>query len=193
MKKLILLIFVILTSSCSLVPTQRPVTIKELLPVGSILNLTQTLVIPKDRSFIYIANGKVAPLKNYNTVDIYEPYCTFHLRSETKRAQQIEPDQFEVTKITEWEGYHGFNGYMRFASKNIRTGGLIKTSFVNDNNGGPSIVMYATILRLQSNKQPDVKELVCGRWEQQSLAEPLTLEEMKTALGDLIIISNKLI
>lgn len=178
-----------------MLPTSVPVTIKERLPVGSILNLTltQPLDIPINRSFIYIANGKVALLKNFNTVDVYEPYCMFRLHKEVTQAHLVLPDQFEVTKIIEWEGYYSINDYRKFAHKIIRSGGLIKAGFVNDNESGSNIIRYATILSLYSNKQPDVKELVCGHWDEQSLVEPLTLEEMKTALGSLITIGSKII
>jgi len=41
---------------------------------------------------------------------------------------------------------------------------------------------------LHSDRQPAVKELVCGHWDEQGIVEPLTLTEMKTALGDLMTI-----
>jgi len=183
MNKIVALLLVLLTSFSNLSLAYEPVTIKNLLPVGSTLHLTQALEIPKDRLYIYISHGKVAPIKNYNTVDIYQPYCMFYLYEETSQARQILPDQFKITKVVEWEGY-----YSRLNSPYLRVSGLNKMRMVIDDDEGSSTIMHATILSLRSDKQPEVKQLVCGHWDDQTLVEPLTLEEMKSALGDLILI-----
>ena len=188
MNKILTLLVVLLTSSCSVSLDYKRTTIKELLPIGTTLRLTHMLDIPADRSFIYIAHGKVAPLKNYNTVNIYQPYCTFHLHDESLQARQIIPDQFEVTKIVEWERDFGRLDNKKNAYATNRAGRFIKTTIAGD--GGPSIVMYATILSLRSTKQPEVKEIVCGHWNDPAEVEPITLQEMKSALGELITIDN---
>lgn len=190
MKKMIISVMILLTTSCSSSLIQHPVTIKELLPVGSTLRLTQALTIPKDRSSIYIAFGKVAPLKNFNTVDIYEPYCMLRLHDEVPDARQVLADQFKITKIVEWEGYYSRLDYRNVTSRHNRESGFRKVATMNASDGGPSIMMHATVIGLHSNKQPEVKEIVCGHWDEQSLVEPLTLEQMKTALGDLFIIEK---
>lgn len=191
MKKVILLILVLFTASCNLSRYHTPVTIKELLPVGSTLQLTQTLEIPEDRLFIYIANGKVMPLKNYNTVDIYQPYCMFRLYKAAAQPRQVMPDQFEITKIVEWEAYYGDLNTQKFTNAVSNKGEFIKVSAVNYDDGGSRTVMYATIMSVRSEKQPEVKELVCGHWDDQAIVEPLTLQELKTALGNLIRIAIK--
>lgn len=188
MKKTIVLLSFLLTISCSLSVNMPLLSVKDRLPVGSTLQLTQTIIIPADRSFMYIANGEVKKLKNYNTVDIYQPYCTIHLHKESSQTHEIEPDYFEVTKIVEWERDFGsiFNNKNKIVKRG--NGSFIKTGFSDD--AGPSIVMYAAILSLRSTKQPEVKELVCGRWDDQWKDEPLTLKEMKSALGGLMIITK---
>ena len=187
MKKIIILLSYLLISACN-VPVNTPlISVKNTLPVGSILKLTQTIVIPANRSYMYIANGEVKKLKNYNTVDIYQPYCTIHLHKEHSQARKISPDYFKVTKIEEWERDFGsiLNNNNRFV-KHFRSR-FIKTNMSDDQ--GPSIVMHATILTLHSSTQPNVKELVCGHWNDPHEIEPLTLKEMKSALGKLIIIN----
>ena len=185
MNKILVLFVALLISSCSLSQDYKRVSVKELLPVGSTLRLTQTIEMPADRSFIYIAHGKVAPLNNYKTVDIYSPYCTLHVYKESSHARQIMPDQFEITKIDEWETSFGRLDFKNNTYANNHSGNFVKVTN-NGNDGGPSILFYATILSLRSAKQPDVKELVCGHWNDPSEIEPLTLEEMKSALGDLL-------
>ena len=188
MKKVVVLLFFLLISACSMPVTIPLVSIKDTLPVGSILQLTQTIVIPADRLYMYIADGELKKLKNYNTVNIYLPYCTIHLHNESSQAHQILPDDFEVTKIVEWERNFGsiFNNKNGVIKR--RNGRFIKTSKKNDQ--APSILMHATILSLRSTKQPEVKELVCGHWDEPSEIEPLTLKEMKSALGGLMIITK---
>ena len=188
MKKIIALLSFLLTTSCSLPVNTSLLSIKDRLPVGSTLQLTQTIIIPADRSFMYIANGEVKKLKNYNTVDIYQPYCTIHLHKGSSQARKIEPDDFEVTKIVEWARDFGrlFNN-----NKVVKRDhdGFIKTTM--NENTAPSVVMYATILSLRSSKQPEVEELVCGYWDEIWKDEFLTLKEMKSALGGLIAIKPK--
>lgn len=190
MKKIIISVMILLTTSCSSLLTQQPVTVKELLPVGSALRLTQALTIPKDHSSIYIAFGKVAPRKNFNTVDIYEPYCMLRLHNEAPDAHQVLADQFKITKIVEWEGYYSRLNYRNVASRNNQAGGFLKVGAMNHSSSWAGIIMHATVIGLRSEKQPSVKEIVCGHWDEQSLVEPLTLEQMKTALGDLFIIEK---
>ena len=186
MKNIIVLLSILLTTSCSLSANIPLLSSNDKVSVGDTLQLTQTIIIPADRSFMYIANGKVKKLKNYNTVDIYQPYCTIHLRNESSQTREIEPDYFEITKIVEDERDYGelFNNKYKFVKRG--NGVFIKTSMRND--GGPSIVMYATILSLRSTNQAEVKELVCGHWNDAWELEPLTLKEIKSALGGLMII-----
>lgn len=191
MKKIILLIFIISTTSCSILQIKNPQNVKELLPIGSILHLTKKIIIPKDRFFIYIANGNVIPLKKYNTVNIYEPHCMLYLNKEASFQRKVLVDDFKVTKIIELERSFSKLDVMNMAKIDQEKSSFVKTGFPGDD-GGPSIVMYATILSLHSDKQPDVEQLVCGHWNDPFQIEPLTLEEMKSALGDLILIGKSI-
>ena len=186
MKKIIVLLSCLFACACNIPASISLISVKDTIPTGSILQITQTIVIPANRSYMYIANGEVKKLKNYNTVDIYQPYCTIHLHKEHSQARKISPDYFKVTKIEELERDFGsiFNNNNRFV-KHVRSR-FIKTNMSDDQ--GPSIVMHATILTLHSSKQPNVKELVCGHWNDPHEIEPLTLKEMESALGNLIIV-----
>ena len=190
MKKLaILFSFLFLTSCAGVSLKYKPVSIKELVPVGSTVRLTEAIEVPANRAYVYIANGKVMPYKNYNTVDVRKPYCRFGFAKPDPSARQIQPDTFRITKIVEWEDYHGKLGNPQWArldlaDVNIRGG--FQFGVLDFNDGGPSIIMYATIMTLHSDRQPGVTELVCGHWDEQGIVEPLKLSEMKTALGSLI-------
>ena len=182
MKNFILLISISLIVSCNIQPAKEIISIKDRLQVGSSLHLTQELLIPKGRMFIYIANGKVIPIKGYNTFDFYKPYCMFYLQRESSQDITIFPDTFEVTDVLEWEGYYSQSSSVFKNTKNnvSSSGRLIK---VDDGRGE---IMYATILSLFSEKQAEVKKLVCGHWDDHYRIEPLSFEQLKTLLGKII-------
>lgn len=193
MKKLTLFLLIFSLPACSLLTPKNPTTIKQLLPVGSTLRLTQALVIPPDHSYVYIAYGEVVPLRPINSVDIYYPYCMFRLDKVSSQARKVEPDTFTVTKIVEFEDYYGQRDGIQYTGDHrvsYRGDVRISGSVGIDDGAGPSLIMYATIMSLHSERQPEVKELVCGHWDDQGTVEPLTLEEMKQALGDVIVIEK---
>jgi len=191
MKRLAIIFSFLFLASCGASFKYKPVSIKELVPVGSTLRLMQAIEIPANRAYVYIANGKVMPFKNYNTVDVRKPYCRIGFAKRDTKARQVQPDSFRITKIVEWEDYHGKLGnpqWARLDLADVNIHGGFRFGVLDFNDGGPSIIMYATIMTLHSDRQPAVKELVCGHWDEQGIVEPLTLTEMKTALGDLMTI-----
>ena len=195
MKRVIFILIALLTTSCSMWPTLVvPITIKERVAVGSIIKLNQEIEIPQGRSFIYIQNGNIAPIQNYNAVDIYTPYCMLYINHEARKPHIIKPDRFEITKVIEWEGYQSKRSLYEYAKVNSQPGGLIKTSLASRSlniGGGLDSTMYATILSLRSAKQPKVKQMVCGRWDDPTVVTHLTFGELKSALGDLMTIEAK--
>ena len=193
MKRVAVLLSVLFLSSCNLSRYYVPTTVKELLPVGSHLRLTQAIEIPADRSTVYIAGGRVMPFKNYNTVDVYKPYCEFGPDGESSQPRRVLPDRFEITRIVEWEKYLGSLETVRVASAaedKKRRPDVFGVGTLFEDDGGPSIVMYATILSLRSDNQPEIKKMVCGHWEELGKVEPLTLEQLKSALGGLIVVEE---
>ena len=188
------LILSVLVSSCNL-PPYNPNSVRHLVPVGSSLRLAQPIEIPAGKSYVYIAGGKIMPFQNYNTVDIYKPYCEFTLSEVADKPRLIQPDRFVITKIVEWENYYGMRSGTLYAraggsSVDIRTGAQIRMSIGTWDDGGPSTIMYATILSLHSGNQPQVKELVCGHWEEAGKVEAITLDQLKSALGQLIVLEK---
>jgi hypothetical protein len=191
MKRIALVLSILLLPACGMSLKYKPVSIKELVPVGSIARLTEAIEIPPNRAYVYIAGGKVAPYKNYNTVNIRKPYCRIGYANPAANARQIQPDSFKITKIVEWEDYHGSIGnpqWARLDTADVSVGGGISTGFLDFNDGGPPTIMYATILSLHSEWQPRIQEMVCGHWDDQGIVEPLTLAELRIALGNLIVI-----
>ena len=198
-KKLAFLFSFLFLASCADVSLKyKPVSVKELVPVGSTLRLTQTIEVPANHAYVYIAYGKVMPFKTYNTVEPRKPYCRIGFAKPEAKARPIQPDTFRITKIVEWEDYHGKLGnpqWARLDLADVHIHGGFQFDGLNFDDGGPPIIMYATILSLHSERQPGIHEMVCGHWDDQGIVEPLTLSQLKTALGNLIVVdvvgSNK--
>lgn len=183
----------VLTSGCGMSLKNTPSSIKQLVPVGSRFVLNQPIVIEQDRRSSYIFRGKVVP---YNNVDVYYPHCQIFMHKVSTKARQIAPDNFELTKVNEWEDYTS-SRTIRVASLDVAnlsasggfSGGL--SVGVGVGSGGPSLIKYATILSLRSEKQPEVKEMVCLHWGDRGQIDFLTLEELKSALGNIFTIQIK--
>ncbi|MBD3671092.1 MAG: hypothetical protein HUJ29_09995 [Gammaproteobacteria bacterium] len=192
MRTLTSLLILMLTTACGLIPPQAPVTVKELLPVGATLQLTRTVEVPAGRRFVYIQHGVTVPFKPYNSVNIYVPYCQLMLEESASQTHPIEADRFRVTGVVEYEDYVGrrLHGeqYASLDLADARFSGFLGLGGSTD--GGPGIIMYATIIGLESVRQPEVKEMVCGHWDDYGVVKPLTLEEFKSALGDLVVIKG---
>lgn len=190
-----MLLIGVLASGCGMSLKNTPSSIKQLVPVGSRIVLNQPIVIEQERRSAYIFRGKVVP---YNNVDVYYPHCQIFMHKVSAKARQIAPDSFELTKVNEWEDYTS-SRTIRVASLDVaglnasgRFGGGISVGVgVGVGDGGPSLIKYATILSLRSDKQPEVKEMVCLHWGDRGSIDFLTLEELKSALGNIFTIQIK--
>lgn len=188
MKKIAIIVLVLLSASCQL-PVREPVTIKDLLPVGSILHLSQDLEVQAKRDYVYIQDGKTVYFNIVNTVNIYNPHCLFQLRNTSPEVRKIVADDFVVNRVNEYEDYSVQSGHIRpVAAVGPGKSWLSKAAGSQDQGPGPGIIMYATLIDIHSDKQPDVERLICGHWDDFGIVEPLTFAQMKTALGDLVIV-----
>lgn len=157
------------------------------IPVGSTLMLNQTLTIPADRSTIYIFRGKVV---TYNDVDIYYPHCQLRMKKISNKQRTVSPDSFLITKINDWEDYHASgssNVRITFGvgiGTRIGSSGHVAIGF-GLGGGGPSIIKYATIISLQSDSQPEVKDIICAHWGDSGDIEAVTIKETRVAMGDI--------
>lgn len=161
------------------------------IPVGSTLTLNQALTIPADRSSIYLFRGKVV---TYHNVDIYYPHCELILEKVSNRTRTVKPDTFIITRVNDWEDYRAQNRqYLVDASivSDSRISGGIAIGAGGD--GGPSIIKYATIISLQSNSQPDVKEILCAQWGDMGRwgVKPVTIYETRQAIGKIFTLNIK--
>ena len=182
-----------LVGGCNASFKNVPSSIKQLVPVGSRLVLNQPIEIEQDRRSAYIFRGKVVP---YENVNVYYPHCQIFMHKVSAKARRIAPDSFVLTNVNEWEDYTSIEP-IHFARLDVAdlsiTGGVSGgvAVGVGVGGGGPSLIKYATILSLRSDKQPDIKEMVCLHWGDRGSIDFLTLEELKLALGNIFTIQTK--
>lgn len=141
------------------------------LQAGAQLVLHRKLTIPSERASLYIQDGEVRPHK---AVDQYYPHCKFEVLDIKTRPQTIEPDTFIIKKITREPDYLGGTQPGRYA-----TAGKFQIS------DGSSPYNYATLLYLNSTRQPRVHLLVCSHWEDPTDASHLTLQQIRHTLGSI--------
>ena len=84
----------------------------------------------------------------------YEGNCEFEVR--TLGPGVVQPDTFVVTRA--WRGREWISV--------------------------PSIMRFYRVIRLHSERQPDVLQLVCQDWDDPFLGREISVPEMRMALGD---------
>lgn len=148
-------------------------------PVGSTLTLTHEITIPADRRSIYIVGGKVV---SFSAVDIYYPYCQFRLKGIAAHDRKVQADRFRVRKTKQWDEYSARPTSLRLADSRVHFG----VGFgVGSNDGGPSIISQATIMTLESVRQPEVDDMVCQHWGDQGQTPHLTINQIRNTLAPL--------
>lgn len=155
------------------------------LPAGAYLVLHKPLTIPADRRSVYLYRGAVTP---FSEINIYHPYCQFRLRKIADQDRVVRPGRFEVVKTIKRDDYtdrrKAAPRYAQRPGNDARVTGQFGTG-----EGGPSIVSQATIIKLRSDTQPDVDDLVCRQWGDQGIVAHVTIREMRSALGEFIAIT----
>ncbi|MCW8966052.1 MAG: hypothetical protein OQK82_05110, partial [Candidatus Pacearchaeota archaeon] len=164
----------LLITACSTTPVTDESSTLYILPIGSTLELHQSLSIEPNRARTFIQYGKVIEEK---AIDKYYPYCELEISTLSEQTQIIQPDKFTIYKVIDDE--HQTGRYFMYASLSI--------SFTD----GPVILGYATEFFLRSKKQPDVRKLICLSWDEPWRGKYLSLTEIKRALGTIASIHPK--
>ncbi len=136
------------------------------------LVLNQELTIPANKTGVYIQYGKVV---TYPELDQYYPNCRLIVNDLKTTSQTVQADEFSITHIMFIEDYTN-RPYPLYAS-------LSNIPLLAE---GPTPEDYATIFSLHSEKQPNVKKLVCTHLEDPPIANHLTPAQIRTALGEIM-------
>lgn len=146
-----------------------------LVPAGSTLTLTRSLTIPAEQVAVFLQGGEVVASGGINQ---YYSHCKFELRRRLDKAQTVQPDSFEITKVTQEIGHSVTLHDLQLAGVSIGIG--IHAGADSD---GASLQTYSTRMTLRSARQPGVFRLSCGQAALPHEGQHVSISEMRKALG----------
>lgn len=150
-------------------------------PANSHIHLNKTLTILPYSARVYLQYGKVVTPKE---LDQYYEHCWFLSWKVLETSQTIEPDTFVIIETQQNEDYVKLPTRVQLAAISFRFADT-------DPGGGPTAIEYLTEFYLHSDKQPDIRRLVCNHWGDPAMGEHLTVAQMQSALGDIAQIKLK--
>ncbi len=170
MRHVAVLAFVLLLAACQTAAYQGDENSPYyLVPAGSRLVLNRAITVPANDAGVYIQNGEV--VRSFWRVKQHYPYCALDLRRRLETPQTVQPDEFTIVRVSQ---------------ESVMT---VRLPFVHvtdtDQSNGASYEIYATLMTLRSERQPEVTRLTCAQWVYPPLQRHVTINEMRKALGDL--------
>jgi len=145
-------------------------------PKGSTLTLNRDLSIPPDRPGVYLQLGKQSD--TLGPINQYTPYCRFELRSLSDTPRTVRPEKFMITRVHQETPLAGVPSGFRLARVS------------SEATGEPAYYIFATLLDLHSDTQPDVYRLDCRHYQYPFVtARHLSVDEIRQALGDTLTLS----
>ncbi len=117
-------------------------------PVDSALVLRQEVTIPARTDHVFFQDSKI---KTVHVVNRYLPYCALEVSVRRNFSQTIRPDEFVVFKV-----YQVHKNYL------VRSG--FRRTGLRDDGGSEEFELVVTVLELYSERQPDVRRLLCAEW-----------------------------
>lgn len=151
------------------------------IPAGSTLELHAPVEIPADKRNVYIQNGEHVA---YWHLDQWYPYCELILRGLPAHERQVHPDTFVIERSQRYYDMHGDVRAPMLAGLGVGFEFGVGAANGGDD-GGPSPWLYITELQLRSQRNPAVEKLLCGHLQDPPLAEYLTIDQVRKAMGDL--------
>lgn len=172
--RLTLLLLVALLAACETaykggVPNERSPWF--FVPVGSTLVLHRSIEIPSGQGAAYLQDGKLLPWYHVNQ---YAPYCALARQAPQEVAQRVSPDDFAV---------RGISQRSLFTLAATQAGGLRHAATRDRDGDGMTYEVLATVMDIQSQRQPEVRALICASWCLPQGLTCLTVEDIRRALG----------
>lgn len=165
MKTLALLVPILLLSACAQPEIHKYDSPYYKIPVGSSLTLNQDIIIPAGQARTLIQYGKMVAKRNQ--IDQYYPWCEFEVRTLNEEDQVIQPDQFRISRLSK---------EFRYSSRSIMYASLADNDYSR-------LIGYATVMYLQSDKQPDVYRMTCLYWTDDNLDDHLSKNQISDTMG----------
>jgi hypothetical protein len=144
-------------------------------PAGSTLTLTRGLTIPAEQVAVFLQGGEVVASGGINQ---YYPHCKFELQRRLDKAQTVQADSFEITKVVQEIGHSVALDGLQLAGVSIGIG-----INIGSRGDGASLQTWSTRMTLRSARQPEVFRLSCGQTALPHEGQHVSINEMRKALG----------
>ncbi len=150
-------------------------------PAGSTLTLTRHLTIPAEQVAVFLQGGEVVASGGINQ---YYPHCKFELQRRLDKAQTVQPDSFEITKVVQEIGHSVALDGLQLAGVSVGIG-----INIGSRGDGASLQTWSTRMMLRSTRQPGVFRLSCGQTALPHEGQHVSINEMRKALGSVFTLA----
>ena len=174
-RRFAVLLSVLLLGACA-APVRNEDAAHYRVPRHSLITLNQPLTVPEGQTRVFLQHGKVVAK---GKLDQYRSHCDFEVRGVSDGSQVIEPDTFDVTRVSVGDDFVVSREPVVYAALVI----------FNDANQPSQISPYVHHW-LSSTKQPQVMRLTChGGFDYPGIAEYPSIKQIKQALGAVATLS----
>jgi len=151
------------------------------IPVNSSISLQQSLTIRPRHTQVFLQDGTAIYSRGWVSLlsgyDQYYPFCYFEVADISDSEQTISGDTFIITRV-----YRDETDIVQARPTRLTSQIMVGDDAV----GGFRMIVKTTVMRLSSDKQPEVKMLVCGGgFGHEPFVELPTVDEIRHTLGDI--------
>lgn len=170
-----------LLSGCQTPKVGNPASPNYPPPAGSIIILNQDLEFPPETARTFLQRGKTF---TYNDFDRYFPWCYFELQTVKSTPQILSADTFEIYRVTSRTEQVVENAAIQLAGLGVQFG--TDTLLVMDGGGGPATETAVVQMWLRSERQAQIRKLVCGGAEENpAIVKAPSIDQMRISLGEI--------
>jgi hypothetical protein len=178
--KVFVLVGILFLGGCSYLESPNPDSPYYAYPPGWVMRLNRPLLIDPGAATVRLQYGRIVPR---NSVQEQDPFCIVEVNIVSGEAQFLQPGRFEVLRVTRRVSA------ISASVSPIISPGYRKVGF-GGNDDSPTFLYFITEFRLRDPDQPNLRSMRCA-WNQmapgnRSLMRDLTLDEIRSALGDWI-------
>jgi hypothetical protein len=178
--KVFVLIGTLFLGACSGLQSPNPDSPYYAYPPGWVMRLNRPLQIEPGAATARLQYGRIVPR---NSVQEQDPFCIVEVNTVSAEAQLLQPGRFDVVRVTR-----------RVSAISTAVSPIISPGYrkvgLGGNDDSPTFLYFITEFRLRDPNQPNLRSVRCA-WNQmapgnRSLMRDLTLDEIRSALGDWI-------
>jgi hypothetical protein len=136
-------------------------------PVGSKLVLHRSMDIAPYQHAAYLQDGKLLP---WYEVNQYATYCALGVQAPLEAAKRVSPDEFLVRGLSH-------------PSLFMLAAAPLMHAAIGPDREGMTYEVVATVMAIQSDRQPEVRTLTCASWGLPQGMTYVTVERIRRTLG----------